>query len=206
VITILLNYLSTEWGEAQSSYPGFEVKNSVGVIDEGIDIRGDGGYIILPPSNHFSGNQYAWINSPQTIQLANLPEWAIPIQKNHGPKDKVKWPGGKIYEGNRNDTLTRYAGFLRRMELEQGEIDSKLQEYNEAHCDPPLPREEVSRIAKSAGTWPIGEVIKKYPLTDLGNGERFSERYSQVIKFVPEWGWLYYNDSYWERNYEEIYM
>jgi hypothetical protein len=40
-------------------HPGFPVKNDVKPLP-GIDIRGDGGYVIAPGSRHISGNYYRW--------------------------------------------------------------------------------------------------------------------------------------------------
>jgi hypothetical protein len=40
------------------AYPGFPVKCSASVIAPGIDVRGDGGYVVAPPSLHVSGNRY----------------------------------------------------------------------------------------------------------------------------------------------------
>jgi len=41
-----------------------------------IDLRGEGGYIIAPPSIHESGHQYAWVESHnlEDISLVDLPE------------------------------------------------------------------------------------------------------------------------------------
>jgi hypothetical protein len=38
-----------------------------------IDVRGEGGYVVGPPSNHKSGSQYSWIHSPQETPLAGAP-------------------------------------------------------------------------------------------------------------------------------------
>jgi hypothetical protein len=45
----------------------------------GIDIKGDGGYVIAPPSLHPSGQRYRWApgRSPSEVELAPMPEWMI---------------------------------------------------------------------------------------------------------------------------------
>jgi hypothetical protein len=41
-------------------HPGFPVKNRINLA-RGVDVRGDGGYIVAPPSIHSSGRRYRWI-------------------------------------------------------------------------------------------------------------------------------------------------
>lgn len=43
--------------------PSSGLKNSVGLLGEGIDTRGDGGYVIAAPSLHISGNRYSVENT-----------------------------------------------------------------------------------------------------------------------------------------------
>lgn len=40
-------------------HPGHEVTNKTNLLP-GIDIRGDGGFVVAPPSVHLSGKEYSW--------------------------------------------------------------------------------------------------------------------------------------------------
>ena len=58
-----------------STPPDVRVASSKKLLPE-VDLRGDGAYIIAPPSVHPSGATYTWIISPRTCPLASLPpEW-----------------------------------------------------------------------------------------------------------------------------------
>ena len=54
-------------------HPGGCVHNRQGIAD-GIDVRGDGGYIIAPCSAHVSGGVYRWERDPEDIAPPTLPE------------------------------------------------------------------------------------------------------------------------------------
>jgi hypothetical protein len=43
------------------SYPGWNVENRVDILP-GVDIRGDGGFVVAPPSIHANGTTYSWID------------------------------------------------------------------------------------------------------------------------------------------------
>ena len=50
------------------------VRNSAGAIAPGLDIRGDGGYVVLPPSIHPSGRPYVW-SVDSGDHFAEAPAW-----------------------------------------------------------------------------------------------------------------------------------
>jgi hypothetical protein len=52
---------------------GQPIHNSAGRVGEGLDVRGDGGYVIAPPSVHVSGRPYVWEIDP--VCLPDLPAW-----------------------------------------------------------------------------------------------------------------------------------
>jgi hypothetical protein len=56
-------------------HPGGRVSTRSGVRP-GIDIRGDGGYIVAPPSMHESGTPYRWVDgaSLDNVAFADLPD------------------------------------------------------------------------------------------------------------------------------------
>jgi hypothetical protein len=67
--------------------PAFEVRNTASKIGDGIDVRGNGGYIVLPPSVHPGdeakgippGRIYTWLpgKSPRDLPYADAPEWLL---------------------------------------------------------------------------------------------------------------------------------
>ena len=65
--------------------PGQTVKNSASKLGVGIDIRGDGGYVIVPPSVNADGVPYAWIRDSEP---ALAPDWLF--QNDDAPKQRAK--------------------------------------------------------------------------------------------------------------------
>jgi len=61
------------------AYPSFKVGNRAKVLP-GVDIRGDGGYVVAPPSIHPSGVPYKWLveHSPP-VPLADAPDWLLSL-------------------------------------------------------------------------------------------------------------------------------
>jgi putative DNA primase/helicase len=57
------------------------IRNSAGKLGAGLDIRGDGGYVVLPPSVHPSGRKYMWAldRSPWELPPEPAPAWLIEL-------------------------------------------------------------------------------------------------------------------------------
>ncbi len=68
-------------GAGRHYYFGGSAKCSAGLIAPGIDIRGDGGYAVAPPSLHANGNTYQWAQSLLETrgELADAPEWLVTL-------------------------------------------------------------------------------------------------------------------------------
>ena len=58
--------------------PSQPVRNRVG-LRPGIDIRANGGYVILPPSTHVSGGNYEFVEGPSSNDLADTPGWLVQL-------------------------------------------------------------------------------------------------------------------------------
>jgi len=60
--------------------PNVDIRNSESKVGPGIDVRGNGGYVILPPSRNGTGGAYQWDpNSPRIF--APAPPWLIALAK-----------------------------------------------------------------------------------------------------------------------------
>jgi len=117
----------------------------------GGDVKGEGGYVVAPPSIHPDGPAYTWANKPGAI--AEVDDLAALIQaETSEPKAAAEIPG-RIPAGERNTTLTRMAGKLRRIGQSTAEIGAALTVANATRCNPPLPAAEVKRIAASVGRY-----------------------------------------------------
>lgn len=58
-------------------YPDRKVFTRAGKFAPGLDIRGEGGYIVAAPSVHANGSVYQWIDD--TAEIADAPEWLLEI-------------------------------------------------------------------------------------------------------------------------------
>ena len=139
-------------------HPGsIHVKTSASELAPGLDIRGDGGYVVGPPSLHESGQRYVWDVGahPDDLSAQPIPTWLLTrIQKPTSNEQRRAEPVlGRIPEKRRNTTLTSLSGSMRRRGMLSEEIYAALTAVNQ-RCDPRLSEAELWRIARSVGRYP----------------------------------------------------
>jgi hypothetical protein len=133
-------------------HPGGELPTAIGLGD-GLDLKGDGGYVVAPPSRHPTGAIYVWVISPDDASPAELPAWVMEQVQARSRRATPEDLGEEIPNGSRNKVLTSFAGTLRRRGLGETAIFAALLGINTEMCKPPLPENEVQKIAGSVGRY-----------------------------------------------------
>jgi hypothetical protein len=137
-------------------HPGGVIHNRVGLAP-GIDVRGDGGCIVVPPSIHSSGLAYRWTtgHEPNTITAAEMPGWL-----RARLQDEARSPGHSIAywqqlvkqgvtKGQRNNTIASLCGHLLWHGVDVDVVMELLLCWNRIRCSPPLDDDEVMRTVQS---------------------------------------------------------
>jgi putative DNA primase/helicase len=139
------------------AHPGRSIKNGVEDFAAGLDIRGDGGYIIAAPSLHENGKQYCWevLHEPDDTALAPMPAWLLALCQEPARRETVR-AGNAICDGRRNVTLFTLGCSFRAKGCSEAIILAALQAMNATQCQPPLTEKEVEKIAASAAKYEAG--------------------------------------------------
>jgi hypothetical protein len=141
-----------------------EVRISADRLGPGLDVRGDGGYVLLPPSRFGRGKHYTWENriAPVAVDAARLRGDGAAVLRDTGTRrGRGKRPlppdwrpfelATLVREGGRHDYLARVAGWLRYHGTTGNELETMLLDHNDHVCIPPLDEEELLKIARWAG-------------------------------------------------------
>ncbi len=147
---------------------GGRVPCSVAKLGAGVDVRGDGGLVVAPPSVHPSGRTYGWelSSDPAELDVVEAPTWLLTlcrgasrvgVREGASARRSGEYSSGEaIPDGSRGDTLYRLACGWRAMGLDESEVLGALHEVNAARCAPPCDERRVAAIAASACKHPAG--------------------------------------------------
>lgn len=127
-------------------HPGKAVGNRVDFIP-GVDLRGDGGFVVLPPTRTDTG-EYSWVclGAP-----GEYPEGLIPETGGPDGSRAEKWVSEAfrgVSEGGRNAMTARLAGYLFNKSMPFDIVESIIKEWNEKNS-PPLPLREIETTLES---------------------------------------------------------
>jgi hypothetical protein len=136
-------------------WPEQPIRNSARKVGAGLDVRGDGGFCVVPPSVHPSGKRYAWsVDSANTF--ARAPEWLVAKATGTNGNGAATPPSvwrdliqAGANEGARNDSVARLAGYLLRRHIDPVVALEILASWNAMRCRPPLDEAEVAGIVDS---------------------------------------------------------
>lgn len=141
-------------------YSGDDIKNRAGILD-GVDVRGEGGYVIAPPSTHPNGTEYQWEDAPDEIAMAPIDATVRKFLFGENEKPRTasdfKVPD-RIQSGERNDTLFRLACSMQAQGLPDAAIMAALEQTNQTACDEPVSDAELTTIVESALRYQKGEL------------------------------------------------
>ena len=123
----------------------------------GLDLRGDGGLVVAPPSLHPSGRRYVFEADHHLAERAPapLPGWLLALDETPAPRrghPREYWRrlvAEGVREGERNVTIASLAGHLLWHGVDPAVIEELLQCWNLVRCRPPLDPAEVSRTVRS---------------------------------------------------------
>ena len=125
-----------------------QVKSLSGLIP-GVDVRGDGGFVVAAPSVHESGHLYRWTTK---MRPRRLPDEVVAMLPS-GSEPAVNGPGwysellAGVSEGVRTQAVTRLAGRYASLGLTELETAMLLSMWNEAN-EPPLRPSELQQTIR----------------------------------------------------------
>jgi len=178
---------------------GWNWRGTTGALAERVDTRADGGYVVVPPSVLEGGKAYRWVPGLELdVPPSDLPEppaWLVEqldTLDTRGPTSARVAASGEganqIPSGQRNATLARLAGTMRRVGMSQAEILAALKRTNIDRCVPPLDEREVERIAESVARYEPDQVSVALAEDHWGQMFEGGSRSDNAVEVHPDPG------------------
>ena len=131
-----------------------EIRNAVSLFP-GVDLRGLGGYVVVPPSVHSSGTHYRWEVALSESNIAEAPAWLVEAAlerstpRAHPPEEWRAIVAQGVDQGKRNTTIASLTGHLLRRRVDPFVVLDLMLCWNAARCRPPLLDAEVALTVDS---------------------------------------------------------
>jgi hypothetical protein len=188
-------------------FPKDGIGNQASSQIEGLDIRGEGGCAVAPPSVHSSGNIYKWKRNPENL-LPKLPSW---INKNNRTENTqfiekaiTSNYGKAALEnellllsnatiGNRNNTLNKVAFKLSQL-IESGDISHSevLENLKTTALSIGLKEPEISNTIKSGMNGGLENPrIKAKNIKSSSNPDRPEDSFGFYFKKASDYGFTH---------------
>ncbi len=154
------------------------LKSSTSKLADGLDVKSELGYVLLPPSV-VEDKPYEWLIHPSEVPIAEMPQWLVDrlLKLQERTEAKKKTPLKDVKPGERNPRLFSLGRTLRRQGMDEVQIGAGMILANDGF-EEPLGSDEVQGIIASVirqpdePGWPAPTAAEE---KDIG-GERFTDR------------------------------
>lgn len=190
-------------------YPGGAdaeiIRNGVSVAP-GLDVRAEGGFVILPPSRN-EGGSYRW-EVERGDMLPDCPEWFLALTRRNGADTSERFDTARalagVPQGERDETIFRLACKLRYADVPK-DLAEELVVRSAVNCDPPFPAVEARQKVERA--YRIYESdsprVTDANTANTTNGKPTHDELTQ--RFLSQHPYYAYGQSEWKKYGEGIW-
>lgn len=148
---------------------------------------------VKDPDNPFETEILALNTQPPFEYEDFITTMGVKATPDQTPTQKKPLPTGMIPGHQRNTTLFHRACELRAKGLADADVHQIISTQGALNGKD---QAEIDKIVKSACSYEDNRI---YPLTELGNADRFVDRYSHIIRYVDvKDRFIEWNDNYWQ--------
>ena len=187
-----------------------DIRNSASKVGKGIDIRGNGGQVVIPPSIHPNGASYIWVDghSPTDLNPAKAPKWLLDLIKANQGAGAVAVVGGPVEKGERNDAIYSNALSAAKQGQEKSYVLSSMIEWMRTQGEDIVEQEiedTVNSAFKYYDNWKANNFNSSMNLNDFGNAQRLILRAQDNIRYVQDGiGWVVWDGKCWKLDLEDL--
>lgn len=192
------------------AYPkSADVRNSASKVGKGVDIRGEGGQVAIPPSIHPNGTAYTWIHSPHDVKFAKAPKWLLDMIEAKQGNDDNAAIGDKMEKGTRNNQIYHQALFLARQGALMEIAVAAMKAWCKSTGEEDISDDEIEQTVASAFKYHAEEdkkvhAVAEIELSDVGNAERLFSNSGNNVVYVPAIGWHVWDEKHWGYDVEDL--